>query len=254
MLKHFYTDGSVGANNQKAGGWAFIEVVNGEVKFEKYRADFSKDLTSDQMELRAVIEALKSISVGECAKIYSDSQYVVKGVNEWLPGWQKKNWLNSKKEFIPLQEMWKELLKEKQGKTIEWIWVRSHANDRFNNYVDKLAKKCYLELEGVQINLSENNIKPKIGSIIYFEDPSKKYIVLMNDLLVDGKDGFLAKMLANSFGNEVSFFRYKENKFNEILRQTRKEAKLSFKTVEKFMDNSLLELNEMKRTCIQKNY
>jgi ribonuclease HI len=252
MLRHFYTDGSVGANNQKAGGWAFIEVENGKIKFEKYKADFSKDLTSDKMELRAVIEALKSISVGECARIYSDSQYVIKGVNEWVAGWQKNNWLNSKKELRPLQEMWKELLSEKQGKIIDWVWVRAHASDNFNNYVDRLAKQCYSRLEDPKINFYENNFKPKVGSLIYFEDTSKKYIVLMTDIFVDGEEGFLTKMLANSFGNELSFFRYKENKFNEVLKQTRKEANLSFKTVEMFIDKASFEFLEMKKIMLKK--
>jgi ribonuclease HI len=83
-MRIFYTDGSYGKSRMDAGGWAYLEVLNNEIVLEKWDADFSVDLTSNQMEMKAVIEALKIIKDGESAEIYSDCQYVVKGISEWI--------------------------------------------------------------------------------------------------------------------------------------------------------------------------
>ena len=96
-MRILYTDGSAGANYQKdAGGWAFLEVVQNKITQEKYDCEFSSDISCNKMELRAALEAVKSLNPGDVAQIYSDSQYVVKVIYEWIDVWIKNNWITAK--------------------------------------------------------------------------------------------------------------------------------------------------------------
>src|SRR5579875_637260 len=155
-MRVFYTDGSYGKNLIDAGGWAYLEVVNKEIVLEKWDADFSIDLTSNQMEMKAVIEALKIIKVGESAEIYSDCQYVVKGMTEWIFGWIKNNWITSKDEPVLNKDLWLEILELSQNKNIKWYWVRSHNKNQYNNRVDDLAQLAYLNPKELTFKVKKN--------------------------------------------------------------------------------------------------
>ena len=251
-MRIFYTDGSVGANGKKAGGWAFLEVVDGKIIYEKYDVDFSSDVTNNKMELKAGIEAVKTIKIGESAKVHSDSQYVVKGISDWINSWVKKGWKTSKGEDVPNQELWNELLNETKNKDIQWIWVRGHANDEYNHRVDELSQKCYANPSKIKPEMKKKGqivMKPNVGSVVYFDDESKKYAVILNDVRVGKTLGFLARMLANSLGNEMDFFPYDGDKFTIVESKGLKESRLTYKTIEQFKNDVVHQFHILKKKC-----
>lgn len=251
-MRRFYTDGSFKANGKDAGGWAFLETFNGNILQEKFAPDFSLDNSSNKMELIATIEALKVIYPGESAQILCDSQYVVKGGSEYISDWIKNDWMTQKNTPILYKELWMEYLELIKDKTITLIWVRSHSHDEFNHRVDELARKCYVKPEEIKETMKEKkqiNMKPSIGSVIYFDDSSKKYAVILNDVRVGNTLGFLARLLANSYGHELDFFSYNSDKFTVIQKKTEKEQRLTLQTIEQFKNNVEHEFFQLKDTC-----
>jgi len=92
------------------------------------------------MELQAAIEALKLLKEPCQVNLYSDSAYLVNAFNQnWLASWQKRNWLNSKKEPVSNRDLWEELLALSQIHKIKWIKVKGHSNNQWNNRCDQLA-------------------------------------------------------------------------------------------------------------------
>lgn len=248
-MRIFYTDGSMGANGIKAGGWAFVEVMNNKIIVEKYEVDDSEDVSSNKMELKAVIEAVKELTDDDYALIHSDSQYVLKGLNEHIVKWKRSNWLNSRKEPVVNKELWIELLELTKDKNIQWVWVRGHANDKFNHRVDELSKKCYSNPSKINSKIQESHqivMKPDVGSLIYFKESFKKYIVILNDVRVGENLGFLARLLANSLGNEMDFFPYSGERFTIVKGLSKKEQKLTLNTLEQFNKNVAHSLNSFK--------
>ena len=137
MIK-IYTDGSC-LKNPGNGGWAAIIFMNGKkisIKGNK------KKTTNNQMELMAAIEALKKIPTGQKGQVYTDSKYVKLGITEWIEKWSKNNWKTSSKQKVKNLELWLELNKVSKKHKIEWLWVKGHAGDPFNEEVDTLAKKA----------------------------------------------------------------------------------------------------------------
>ena len=143
-----YTDGSC-LNNPGPGGWAYLilfyysdRTVEKLVRAEK--AD--KTTTNNQMELLSVINSLIFLlqeKINVTIDLYTDSQYVSKGVNEWLPNWKKNQWKNGKKKEILNIELWKQLdYLVENVKNIKISYVKAHDTNIYNNYVDNLARLC----------------------------------------------------------------------------------------------------------------
>lgn len=130
-----YTDGScIGNGSANArGGWAWCMVIDGELTWEDYGT--VSDTTNNRMELLAVIKALEDTS-GDI-KIISDSNYVVKGITEWINGWKKRQWKKVKNV-----DLWKRLDTLTTGRTIKWKHVYGHTGNVFNEHVDKRARVC----------------------------------------------------------------------------------------------------------------
>ncbi len=131
-----YTDGACSGNPGK-GGWGAILMYKGNIK---ELSGYSEFTTNNKMELQAVIEALKAIKKDCEIEIFTDSKYVKDGITQWIANWKKNNWQNSKKEDVKNKELWVELDILCQKYNIEWNWVKGHADDEFNNKVDKLAR------------------------------------------------------------------------------------------------------------------
>ena len=127
-----YTDGAC-RGNPGIGAWAATLEYNGNTKdifgFVEYT-------TNNQMELTAVIESLKILKRQCDVMIYTDSQYVQKGITEWIHGFKKRNWKNVKNV-----ELWLELDELNNNHKVTWHWVRGHSGNLKNEYVDKLANK-----------------------------------------------------------------------------------------------------------------
>ena len=129
-----YGDGSA-LGNPGPGGWGAI------LKFNEHLRELSggdKHTTNNKMELTAIIMALKEVNTPSTIEVYSDSQYVCKGINEWLSGWVKKNWRGSTGP-VKNVELWQEYLEVSKGHTIKCIWVKGHAGHPENERCDSLA-------------------------------------------------------------------------------------------------------------------
>lgn len=139
-MTEIYTDGStLDTNPSKHGGWAFVGVADDRIFEHSGRvSEEFRVVTNNQMELRAAIEALKSMPPGSTFKITSDSQYVVRGAGCWVKGWQARDWRGVKNP-----ELWKELVAEasKHAK-VDWRWVRGHSGEPVNERADLLAKRA----------------------------------------------------------------------------------------------------------------
>ena len=139
-----YTDGAC-SGNPGPGGWGAVLIYEGK---EKEIFGAKKDTTNNQMELTAVIEALKLLKEKCELTIYSDSAYVVNAFNEkWIEGWISKGWKNAKKDPVKNIEEWQELLRLLEGHKYTFIKVKGHADNEYNNRCDKLAVNAISKLE-----------------------------------------------------------------------------------------------------------
>lgn len=131
-----YTDGAC-SGNPGPGGWGAVLMCNGNIK---EISGYNKNTTNNIMEITAVIEALKLLKY-ECeVEIYSDSAYVVNAFNQkWIENWKKNNWKNSNKEDVKNKELWEELDKLVSEHKVNFIKVKGHADNKWNNRCDELA-------------------------------------------------------------------------------------------------------------------
>ena len=147
---HIYTDGGC-SGNPGPGGWAYVMVAYGEeedgvpaVLAENWGAENST--TNNRMELRAVIAALKAYMAmrekDEKVTLYTDSQYVQKGITEWIHSWKKNSWRTSQKKPVKNQDLWQELDELNRELSIAWAWVKGHAGDQYNEHCDQLTQKA----------------------------------------------------------------------------------------------------------------
>jgi len=135
-LVEIYTDGAC-SGNPGAGGWAAVLIYKDNVK---EISGYEKATTNNRMELLAVIKALQTLKEPCNIKLYADSAYVVNAtVNNWTNKWQENNWKTSSKESVKNQDLWEVLISLLAIHNIEWIKVKGHSDNKFNNRCDELA-------------------------------------------------------------------------------------------------------------------
>jgi ribonuclease HI len=134
-----YTDGSC-LGNPGPGGWGAVLLYK---EHKKEISGANNATTNNRMEMQAVVEALKIIKK-ESAKIiiYTDSQYVKDGINKWIFSWKKNGWRNANRKLIKNVDLWQELDLEVSKHQIEWVWVKGHSGNHYNEIVDELARKA----------------------------------------------------------------------------------------------------------------
>ena len=142
-LIQIYTDGAC-RGNPGPGGWGALLKFGSK---EKQLYGGESLTTNNRMELRAVIEALSALKRPCNVSVTSDSTYVLKGINEWLPNWKKRGWLTSGKKPVKNEDLWKSLDSLKSVHKIEWHWVKGHSGHLENELVDQLANKGIDELQ-----------------------------------------------------------------------------------------------------------
>ncbi|HEY8421448.1 MAG TPA: ribonuclease HI [Thermoclostridium sp.] len=132
-----YTDGACSGNPGK-GGWGVILIYKG---IEKELSGFEEQTTNNRMELKAVIEGLKALKEPCSVKLYSDSAYVINAFQQgWIDDWKKNGWSRGeKKEELKNADLWQELDRLIQKHRIQWIKVKGHSDNEYNNRCDKLA-------------------------------------------------------------------------------------------------------------------
>ena len=138
-----YTDGAC-SGNPGAGGYCAILIFNG---VEKVVSGSKTQTTNNQMEILAVIEGLKALKEACVVNLYSDSQYVVDAFNKgWIQNWQSSGWRTSDKKQVKNQELWQELLSLTKIHTVNFIKVKGHSDNEYNNRCDKIAVSEYKKL------------------------------------------------------------------------------------------------------------
>lgn len=132
-----YTDGSC-QGNPGPGGWAAI------LRYGVHERELSggeKDTTNNRMELNAALKALQALTDPCQVTLFTDSEYLKKGITEWLPNWKRRNWRRKGGKLANV-DLWMKLDEEISRHEISWRWVRGHAGNVLNERVDKLAREA----------------------------------------------------------------------------------------------------------------
>lgn len=137
-MKHvqIHTDGAC-IGNPGPGGWGAL-LRHGQVERELSGSD--PDTTNNRMELLAAIMALEALDRPCEVELHTDSQYVQKGIGEWLPNWLRRNWKTAGGDPVKNQDLWLRLLEASSRHQVKWHWVKGHAGHVENERVDVLAR------------------------------------------------------------------------------------------------------------------
>ena len=136
-LVNIYADGGC-RGNPGPGGWGVL-MQSGESSKELWGGE--ANTTNNRMELTAVIRALEALKRPTAAHIYTDSQYVQKGISEWITGWKARGWRTASKAPVKNADLWQMLDAEVARHRIQWHWVKGHAGHEFNERADELANR-----------------------------------------------------------------------------------------------------------------
>lgn len=129
--------------NPGPGGWGVVLRARGR---EKALWGAERETTNNRMELRAVIEGLAALKRPSRVRVYTDSQYVKKGITEWIHDWKRRGWRTVSREPVKNAELWRALETLAAAHEIEWRWVRGHAGEALNERADALANRAIEEL------------------------------------------------------------------------------------------------------------
>ena len=141
-LVEIYTDGAC-RGNPGPGGWAAFLSFQGT---EKELSGAERMTTNNRMELTAVIRALQALKRQVPVRLFTDSEYVRRGITEWLPSWKARGWRTADRKPVKNQDLWEQLDTLAAGHSIEWHWVRGHSGVPGNERVDRLANQAIDQL------------------------------------------------------------------------------------------------------------
>lgn len=139
-----YTDGAC-SGNPGPGGWGALLRMGGH---EKELFGGEADTTNNRMELTAVIRALEALKRPVHVRVHTDSQYVQKGISEWIHGWKKRGWRTADRQPVKNAALWRELDDLAARHRIEWHWVKGHAGHADNERADALARRGMEAMRG----------------------------------------------------------------------------------------------------------
>ncbi len=144
-MVEIFTDGAC-RGNPGPGGWGVLLRYQGN---EKSLWGGEPSTTNNRMELMAAIEGLKSLSRPCQVVLTTDSQYVRKGITEWIVNWKKNNWRTAAKKPVKNADLWCELDELVARHDVTWEWVKGHSGHRENELADELANRGIDELQDV---------------------------------------------------------------------------------------------------------
>ncbi len=133
-----YTDGAC-SGNPGSGGWAAI-IFNKNSGQKSKKIGGEIETTNNRMELIAIIQALESIPKESSLQIFTDSKYVINGIELWIKKWKTNNWIGSNKKSVKNKDLWMKLDILSSQFQIAWTWVKGHSGNNYNEEVDRLAR------------------------------------------------------------------------------------------------------------------
>lgn len=139
-----YTDGAC-RGNPGPGGWAAVLHYKGR---EKVLLGAEPRTTNNRMELMAAISALEALTRPSAVALHTDSQYVQKGITEWLPGWVRRGWRTADRKPVKNADLWQRLQAATVPHRVAWHWVKGHAGHAGNERADALANEAIDRLAG----------------------------------------------------------------------------------------------------------
>ncbi len=146
MVTHIYTDGS-SRGNPGPGGWGAIVINN------KHVAEIGggeEMTTNNKMELMAAIEGLKHTNPQEEVVVFTDSEYLMKGITIWIKNWQQNNWRTKDKKEVLNKDLWEALLTETEKRNVSWKKVLGHSGDMLNDRCDLIAT-CFADKKRIEL-------------------------------------------------------------------------------------------------------
>lgn len=144
MTVELFTDGAC-RGNPGPGGWGALLRYKGQ---EKMLYGGEAETTNNRMELMAAIQGLQALTKHSDVVLTTDSQYVRKGITEWIDNWKRRDWRTADKKPVKNRDLWQQLDALSQAHTIEWRWVKGHSGHRENEIADQLANRGIDELGG----------------------------------------------------------------------------------------------------------
>jgi len=135
-IVEIFSDGAC-SGNPGPGGWGTLLRWDDH---EKELSGFEPETTNNRMELTAAIAGLAALKRPCRVRLTTDSEYVKKGITEWIDGWVRRGWKNSQKKDVANRDLWERLLEESRRHQVEWCWVRGHAGHPENERCDELAR------------------------------------------------------------------------------------------------------------------
>lgn len=138
-----FTDGAC-LGNPGPGGWAALLRFNGT---EKEISGGESDTTNNRMEMQAVIEGLNALTRPCTVSVFTDSQYVQKGITEWIKGWKARGWKTAAKKPVKNVELWQAMDSAQAKHQVSWYWVKGHAGHPENERVDDLAREEAIRIQ-----------------------------------------------------------------------------------------------------------
>ncbi|MCZ6868905.1 MAG: ribonuclease HI [Gammaproteobacteria bacterium] len=141
-----FTDGAC-RGNPGPGGWGVLIRSNGE---ERELKGGESDTTNNRMELMAAIQALEALKQPCSVELTTDSEYVRRGITEWIATWKRRGWKTANKKPVKNEDLWRRLEDAGRSHEIKWRWVRGHSGHRENELADALANQAIDELQDPQ--------------------------------------------------------------------------------------------------------
>ncbi len=132
-----FTDGAC-SGNPGPGGWGAVMRTHGK---EVELCGGEANTTNNRMELLAVIRSLDALKSRCQVSVYTDSQYVQKGISEWIHGWKRRGWRTASKSPVKNEDLWRQLDTLASAHEVKWHWVRGHAGHKENERADELARR-----------------------------------------------------------------------------------------------------------------